>query len=234
MPALISAELLRLRTVRSSGYYVLGVLAVLVIVTAQNVDPGAGGPGSSAEQVDALRSLALTGVLFAGVLAAIKVGTDFQRGWAARTYLNDPHRARVSAARALTYAGIGYVFAGLAAGVVVAVGLAVAGGGVSAGDVTRIVAGAAFGGAVLGAAGTLLGTACRNPTIASSAVFGWNLVETMVVPAGARPYMPLDLIDALMGGTGDVPPPAAIGLVLAYLALAALVVRTWALDRDLT
>jgi ABC-2 type transport system permease protein len=240
MHALISAELLRLRTVRSPRYVALGLLAVVAIVTATNVDPAAGGPASPAELADSLRSLALVGgVLFAGALAATNVGTEFQRGSAAMTYLSHPHRGRVTAARALTYAGVGLVLAGLAAGVVLAVGVLVAGaGGVeldfSAVDVARLIAGTASGGAVMGAAGALLGTATRNATIASAAFFGWNIAEVLVFPSGVRPYLPFSLVNSLIGASGHVPVPAAVGLLLGYLAALALLVRNWSLKRDLT
>jgi hypothetical protein len=235
MPVLISAELFRLRSVRSPRYVVLGLLFGVAVVTALNIDPANGGSGTPAELADSLRSLALIGgVLFAGALAAFNVASEFKFGWAALTYLRDPNRARVSAARALTYAGAGFVLAGLAACVVVAVGLPLGGGGIPASDVARIVAGAAFGGAVLGAVGVLLGVASRNPTIASSAVFGWYQVESLVLPTDVRPYMPMGLVDSLMSGAGDLPAPAAVGLLFAYLAIIALFVRTWALERDLT
>ena len=113
-----------------------------------------------------------------------------------------------------------------------------AGGGslsadVSATDVARLIGGAAVGGAVMGAAGALLGTATHNPTIASSAFWAWNVVETLLIPAGVRPYMPFALVTSLMGG-GGLPVLAAMGLLLAYLAAIAVFVRRWVLDRDLT
>jgi energy-coupling factor transporter ATP-binding protein EcfA2 len=235
MHALISAELLRLRTVRSPRYSALGLLAFVALVTALNVGPGAA-PTSPDELADSLRSLAVIGgVVFAGALAATNVGTEFQRGSAVLTYLSHPDRGRVTAARALIYPGLGFVLAGLAAGVVFAVGVPVANaGGVSAADVARVVAGTAAGGAVTGAAGALLDTATRNPTIASAAFFGWNLVEMVVFPAGVRPYLPFSLVNSLIGAAGDVPVPAAMGLLLAYLAAVAPFVHSWSLKRDLT
>jgi hypothetical protein len=238
MPALIAAELLRLRTVRSPRFGALGVLAFVAILAALPViDPSAEQPGPAA-LADSLRTLALVpGVVVAGVLAATLLATEFQRGSAFLTYLSHPHRARAAATRALIYACLGFAFAGVAAGVVVAVGVPAGGGSLSAdlspADVARLIGGAAAGGAVMGAAGALLATATHNPTIASSAVFAWNVVETLLVPAGIRPYMPFALVTSLMGG-GGLPVLAAIGLLLAELAALAFVVRTAVLDRDLT
>lgn len=239
MTALISAELLRLRTVRSPRYGVLGVLAFMAILAALPlIDPSAEQPGP-AELANSLRMLTVVpGVVVTGVLAATLLATEFQRGSASLTYLSHPHRVRVATARALTYAGLGFVFAGVAAAMVVAVGVPAGGGSLSADftatDVARLIGGAAVGGAVMGAAGALLGTATHNPTIASSAFFACNIVETLLIPAGIRPYMPFGLVTTLMGGAGEVPALSAIALLLAYLAAFALIVRRYALPRDLT
>ena len=153
------------------------------------------------------------------------------------------------AARSIAYGGLGFLLAGAAALVVVAIGVPASGAGadtsLSMAEVARIVGGAATGGAVMGAAGALVGTATQSPTIASGAFFGWNVVETLLIPVDARPYMPFGLINSLMGaggegqgqtafGAGGVALPAAIGLLLACLAALALIVRKWALPRDLT
>lgn len=96
----------------------------------------------------------------------------------------------------------------------------------------------------MGTAGALLGTAVPNPTIASGVFFAWNFVETLLIPADIRMYLPYGLLNSLMGGTGvtrpvsvdagGLPLPAVIGLLLAYLAAGVLIVRQWALPRDLT
>jgi ABC-type transport system involved in multi-copper enzyme maturation permease subunit len=236
MSALIAAELLRLRTVRTPRYGALGVLALVAITTAVNVGSIADQPGGSTGLAESLWSLALPGVLMAGLLAATSVATEFQRGSAAMTYLSHPHRADAAAARALVHAVLGFLFAGLAAGAVVAIGVPALDESVDAGlwDVARLVAATAFGGAVMGAAGALIGTATRNPTVASSALPGWYVVELLLVPADIRPYLPFSLVSSLMGAAGEVSAPVAIGLLLAFLAAAALFVREWALPRDVT
>jgi uncharacterized membrane protein YfcA len=71
------------------------------------------------------------------------------------------------------------------------------------------------------------------------------VLESLLIPTGIRPYTAFGLVSSLMGGAGDttgpaaiaaggLPLPAAIGLLLAYLAAGALIVRQWALPRDLT
>jgi hypothetical protein len=239
MHALISAELLRLRTVRSPRYGAFGILAFVALTAALNVQPSDEGAVSSAELADSLRSFALVGVLMAGVLAATNVATQFQGGSAALTYLSHPHRGRVSAAQALTYGGLGFVFAAVAAAVVLAVGAAVVGSdqfdaSYSALDVARMIGGTATGGAVIGAAGVFIGTVVRNPTVASSALPAWYFAELILVPASVQTYLPFGLVDSLIGGTDHVPDGGAFGLVLVYLAAFTWFIRQWALPRDLT
>ena len=101
-------------------------------------------------------------------------------------------------------------------------------------DEPHIVGGAASGGAVMAAAGVLLGAAARNPTIATSAFFVWNVVELLLIPAGIRPSMPFGLVSSPMGGADNLLVLAAMSLLLAYLAVLALAVGKWALPRDLT
>jgi hypothetical protein len=239
MTALVSAELLRVRTVRSPRYAALGALAFLALTAGLNVQPRTGGHAGAIELASSLRSLTLTAVLVAAVLAATNVATQFQGGTAALTYLSHPQRERVSAAQLLTYAGLGFAFAALAAAAVLIVGAAVAGAdrfeaSFSALDVARMVGGTAFGGAVMGAAGALAGALVRSPTVASPTPTGLFLAELTVVPASIHAYLPFGLADQLMGGTGDVPAAVAIGLLLAYLAAFAAAVHRWALPRDLT
>jgi ABC-2 type transport system permease protein len=239
MTALISAELLRLRTIRSPRYVALGILAfVAVLALMPLLDPGAV-PADSSQLGESMRSLALVGVIIGATFGAANAGTEFKRGATALTYLAHPRRGRVTAARALTYAGLSFAFATVAAGVVVAAGLAVAAdqdidAGLTVTAGARIVLGAGFGGAVIGAAGFLLGTVTRNPTVASGAVVGWNIGESLLAVAGIGPYLPFGLVGSLMGKPGGAPLAAALLLLPAYLAAFALFVRAWALPRDVT
>jgi len=240
MTALLSAELLRLRTVRAPAYIFLGVLA-LVAITAAPV--GNGPPSSGSEVADHVRGLAQLGVFLAALYAANNVGDAFKRGSVAMTYLTHPQRARVAAAQAISYAGVSFVVAAVTAATAMGVVLTVAyanhvNAAFSAADVARVVGGAAFGGAVLGAAGALVGAVARHPAIASGAVVVWNIPETMLTRGGTTeglgPHLPFQLIGSLTGLTDDVSVLTAMSLLLAYLAVLALAVGKWALPRDLT
>jgi hypothetical protein len=240
MTALLSAELLRLRTVRAPRYSFLAVLAVVAITAAP---VGNGPPASGSEVAANIRGLAQLGVFMGALYAANNVGEAFKRGSVAITYLTHPLRTRVAAAQAISYAGVSFVVAALTAATALGIVLTVADAnhvdaGLSVADVARVVGGAAFGGAVLGAAGALAGAVARHPAIAGGAVVVWNLAETMLTRGGTTggigPYLPFQLIGSLTGLTDDVPALAATILLPGYVAVLALAVRKWALPRDLT
>jgi hypothetical protein len=239
MTALISAELHRLRTVRAPRYTMPTYLAGVAIITASNADT----LSSAGAVKDLVRTGALLGVVMAASYVACNVADEFKSGSVAMTYLVHPLRERVAAAQAITYAAVSFVFAGVTAAVVLGIVLRVAdadhvNAGFSAADLALTVAGAAFAGAVLGAAGALIGTVARHPTIAVSALIVWYVAENMLTRGGTRggiwEYLPFELVGSAMGLTDDVPVLAAMGLLLVYLAALALAVRKWALPRDLT
>lgn len=240
MTALISAEWLRLRTVRSPRYVVLGILALVALNAAPIMN---GAPSTPGEVVDWVRGLALLAVLLPAAYAANNIGDAFKRGSVAMTYLVDPQRDRVAAAQAITYAGVSLVVAGTAVALALGIALSVADAdhvatGFSAADIAVAVAGAAFAGAVLGAAGALVGTVTRHPAVGVGAVVAWNITEALLTSGGTTggigDYLPFQLVGSALALTDAVPVLAAMGLLLAYLAVFALAVRRWALPRDLT
>ena len=231
MSALISAELLRIRTLRATRYVVVGMLGFAVLLAF--FPPS--GPRSAL--VDSVRSVTFIFVMAAAYIAATQLGTEFKRGTVALTYLAHPNRRTVATARVLTYGVIGGLLAALAAVVALAAGVVVAHFAATPTDIgaqaiARVIGGAAFGGAALGGFGALVGTLTREPTIALVAMVIPTLIAAPL-PA-VSPYLPFGLADRLLGGAGKVAVPVAMILLLAYLATAALVARQWALPRDLS
>jgi len=240
MTALISAESLRLRTLRSPRYVALGILALVALNAAPIMN---GAPSTPGEVADWVRGLALLAVLMPAAYAANNIGDAFKRGSVAMTYLVHPQRDRVTAAHAIAYAGAGLVIAGTAVALALGIVLAVADAdhvatGLSATDIALAVAGAAFAGAALGAAGTLVGTVTRHPAVGVGAVLAWNFAEALLTRGGTTggisDYLPFQLVGSALSLTDAVPVLAAMGLLLAYLAVFALAVRRWALPRDPT
>ena len=242
MRPLIEAELLRLRTVRMPLFVALGAL---MLVVASNAAPIGGAAPSSPEEVTAqLRGLVQMGVFFASAFAALSVGDGFQRGEVAMTYAAHPRRDRVAAAHSIAYAGVGVLLAAIASAAALAIVLPVAAAdhvntGFSATDIALTIGRAAFTGAIFGAVGALLGALTRHSTFAVGAAVVWEVVETLITRGGTADgefgrYLPIQLVGSATGLSNDVPAIAAMGILLAYLAAFGLVVRQWALPRDLT
>jgi hypothetical protein len=218
----------------------LGVLTLAAISAAPVGNPA---PSSASEVVVNLRGMVQLGALIAGLYAANSVGDAFKRGSVAMTYLSQPLRTRVTAAQTITYGGVGLVLAAVTAAASIGIVLTVADANhvdaaVSVAGVARVVVGAGFVGAVFGGAGALAGATARHPGIATGAVVGWSLAETLLTRGGTTggigPYLPFQLIGSLTGLSDIVPVLAAMGLLLAYLGVLALAVGKWALPRDLT
>ena len=231
MSALISAELLRIRTLRATRYVVVGMLGLAVMLA---VFPPSG-PHSSL--VESVRSVTFTFVVAAAYIAATQLGTEFKRGTAALTYLAHPNRRTVTTARVLTYGLIGGVLATLAATVALAAGLVAAhvqarSTAVGVPPIVSVIAGAALGGAAMGGFGTLIGTIAREPILATVAVVSPALLAAPLPAVSA--YLPFGLAERLLGGAEPLAAPVAMILLLAYLAVLGLFVRQWALPRDLT
>jgi hypothetical protein len=237
---MVSAGLLRLRTVVTHRWIALGMVALI----AANSAPFVNGAATSADQViSQLRGLAALAIFLLAAYVAHVVGDEFRRGSVAMTYLVHPSRERVAAAHAITFAAVGAVLAALLAAAAMAIVLSVAVGdqvttGFGAADGGLFVAGSALGGAVLGAAGALLGTVARHPGLAMGIVVVCSVSESLATRGGTRggiaPYLPFQLVGAVTGLSEKLAVLPAIGLLLLYLALFALAVRRWALPRDLT
>lgn len=240
MNAVLRAELLRLRTVRAPYFM---VLVVLVAVVSNAIPLGNAHGLSPGELTSNLRGLLQIATFFAAVSAALGVGAAFQRGEVAVTYTAHPRRAVVAAGHSIAYAGIGAVLAALGAAVATAIMLPLAAGnGVASGlsglRLTGMIATTAVCGAIFGAIGALLGTALRNSTTAVVAVVAVQFLDTFVSQAGSAghtigAYLPVHLVGSATGAAGPVSAPAAIGLLLLYLAGLGALVRRLALYRDL-
>lgn len=241
MNAVLRAELLRLRTVRASYFFVLVVLAALV----SNAIPLGNAVGSSpGELTSDLRGLLQIATFFAAMCAALGVGAAFKLGEVAVTYAAHPRRASVAAAHSIAYAGVGALLAALGAVVATAVMLPLAAdndvsSGLSSLRLASMIGATAVCGAIFGVIGALLGTALRNPSVAATATVGVQFLDTFVSRTGAAghtigTYLPLHLVGSATGAAGPVSPPAAIGLLVLYCAGLAVLVRRVALDRDLT
>ncbi|MFC0505176.1 hypothetical protein [Micromonospora costi] len=235
MSALTRAELMKLRTVRST-WMVLLVLPVVAVVSLMDaaLDPVEHNT-TVADFMDV--SLAVVSVVVAAFAAAL-VGGEFARRTVGLDYLAVPKRVPVLAAKVWAFAGLGAVLGLLstllATAVVtpIAVGRDVAldGAGVA---VLRVLAVAAAIG-VLGALGTAIGVLVPHPGMAVGSVIGWQVVEMLLGMAfGIGDVLPIGLVTAVAHRAGTAALPVAFGLLCLYTASVVGVALLVARRRDL-
>jgi ABC-2 type transport system permease protein len=244
----IRVELLKIRTTRL-GYGLLAAAAGITIMFAVLN----GTQGSALDTASGLTTQVTVGVwaiLLAGIFGVTVSSGEFRHGTATLTYLAQPRRTTVLAAKALAAACGGAIF-GLAGGILATgtglIFVAVRGEHLTlgAGTITRDLAGYLLAAALLAAAGSAVGSLIRSQLAAVVGVFVWAVVIESVLgglyPA-ARPYLPYAAATTLSGarvgystfgpahgagGSAPLPFAAAAALVAGVAVLiAALAART--------
>lgn len=238
----IRLEFLKLRTTRTwLGMLALGAgLTVLVAVT-ESARSGAGGiVPSLATHAGQHDILTTTGF---GLLAAMIYGTtvvtgEFRHKTITDTYLDQPDRGRVLAAKVITAGLTGALFGLLAVTITTAAaaGFTTAKGyhlAYSAATVARYGAGAVAGAALLAAVGAGLGALLRSQLTAAIVVFAWAFaVEALLaaVDKPLAPYLPV-IAASIMAGANDraTMPPVPAGITALPLAGAAALLTALAI-----
>jgi ABC-2 type transport system permease protein len=240
MNALVGAELLKLRTLRSPRWIAAGTVVLAGVV-------GAVGAGVTASDGDAVTVVQLARAplqlawLAVVVLAVLAAAGEFQHRTIRTTLLAAPRRRGVLLAKAVSAAVVGAVLvtaavvASLAAGLVTAV---VADATVTAGDAAdgvRVLAGIGLGG-LWAVVATALGVLTRSTAMSLVVLLLWRFVGEGIVPImlrdpGAYAWTPSGAADALVGLGSDLLPVAgAAALLVLYVgtlcaAAASLFVR---------
>ena len=236
MKAQLRAELLKQRTGGTAlGLFaaMLGLVALAVLlhglVPTGNLDSGS-------EQLMVLGRGEFLGALFAALLGALSITSEFRHGTIRPTLLVTPRRERVIAAKVCvsTLIGAGFGLAGSA--LAAAVGSAVLGvRGIDVrldgGDYALLLAGAAAAGALWAAIGVGLGAVIRNQVPTLIGICAWLLfVEGLLVGdvtgvGDVGRFAPGALGQAISGQDPDTLVAPAVGLLLlaVYAAAAALV-----------
>jgi ABC-type transport system involved in multi-copper enzyme maturation permease subunit len=182
------------------------------------------------------------GTLFAALLGALAITSEFRTGTIRPTLLVTPRRATVIAAKTICALVAGAITGLIAAATAAGVGsIGLAGRGVTiqltAGDITRLLLGATLAGALWAVIGLGVGAVVRAQVPTIVGLFAWMLfVENILsdVPSWQR-FAPGSLAQALGGQVSDgILTSAALAAVLliAYAALVALVGLTSTLRRD--
>lgn len=236
--SLVAAELLKLRTTRAPFWLVLVAAAIAAIAASAQVGAGS----LDDDPALSLAQGATFGAMFAAVLGILIVTNEYRHGTVMTTFLAEPRRERVLAAKLAAAAVTGVVFA-LVTGVVTAAialpwlasrGDALALDGQAAEAVVRLTLAFVLW-AVLGAA---VGAVIQNQVGTIVALFVWFLVLESLVgvfsslllaelgePDPVSPYLPGSVLSGVVGGEFSefvLSGPAATGLALLYVAALSL------------
>jgi ABC-2 type transport system permease protein len=244
MTAALRAEFLKLRTTRlvagMTGIAV-ALTALIGILEAVTAGTGKGMAIPSLATASGLRDdLASTGfaLLIAALLGVVSASGEFRLKAATDTYLDQPHRGRVLAAKA-TAAAAGGAALGIAAAATatgIALSFAAARGyppALPATAIARYASGAIIGSALLAAAGVAAGSLIRHQVGAIIAVVAWALVVELVagatLPVAGRflPYTAAAMMagDTQGGGMPQIPRGVtALPYPVAFIVLAAVAV----------
>ena len=235
MRAQLRAELFRQRSVGAS-YALFAALLGLVLLAAL-----LHGLGLPAESIDSTSEQltrvfgwgARLGSLFAGLLGAMAITSEFRHGTIRPTFLVEPRRGRVLAAKVWISMLLGAAF-GLAAGAVsigaasAALGLREIPVALDGGDFALLLAGGVGAAALWAAIGVGLGAVIRNQVVTLVAISTWLLlIETLLIVEDADfakvgRFGPGAAAAALTGLDPEklLAPGAGFGVLVCYAALA--------------
>ena len=231
--AQIRAELLKIRSTRTTLGLLLGMVAlILLFVLLTGLLTSVGSLSTAENQRQLLHIGALAGV-FAALAGVLLVTSEYRYGTIRPTILFTPHRGRVLAAKVLAATLAGLLFGIVGAALGWGIGYAIISGrgitfALSNGDVTQLVLGSLAGVALWGAMGAGLGTILRNQVGGVITLLAWGFVVSPLlyglVPSVGH-FMPTYAQDSLIGLTMDhlLTPTAGAVVLVGWAALLAVV-----------
>lgn len=242
MMAQSRAELLKLRSTRTTAGLVLTTIALVVLFALLT---GLVSKVVAISGVDNQRNLLGVGGL-AAVLAALAgallVTGEYRFGTIRPTFLFTPRRSRVLGAKYVAGLLAGLVFGAIGEALSLGIGAAVLSGrgvtfDLSGGQVTLLILGTLAGTALWGMIGVAVGAIVRNQVAAVVGLLAWVfVVENLLfglVPSVGR-YMPGQAAQALAGLNAPhaLSPAAGGGVLVAWTAALAVVAFALMARRD--
>jgi len=237
------AELLKIRSTRTTIGLILGMMALILLITLlTGLLSHPSGLASREDQRELLGLSSLTGV-FSALAGVLLVTSEYRFGTIRPTILFNPVRSRVLAAKVAAGALAGLVFGVLGEAIGWGVGYAILGGRgitvvLSAGDILLLTIGGLAGAALWGAIGAGLGAIIHNQVGAIITLLAWGLVVDNLlfglVPSVGR-FMPVRASDALMGLRVNhlVSPGAGAVLLIGWAGALALVGIALSVRKDI-
>ncbi|HEY2551675.1 MAG TPA: hypothetical protein VGI64_13980 [Streptosporangiaceae bacterium] len=226
MIAQIRAELLKIRSTRTTIGLILAMIALILLFTLlTGLLTHPSGLTGKEDQRQLLSVGSLTAV-FSALAGLLLVTSEYRFGTIRPTILFNPARSRVLAAKVVAGALAGIAFGVLGEAVGWPIGYAILGGrGITvvlgSGDILLLMLGGLAGAALWGAIGAGLGAIIHNQVGGVIALLAWGLVVDSLlfglVPSVGR-FMPTRASDALMGLRGHhlVSPGAGAIILIAW------------------
>ena len=233
MIAQIRAELLKIRTTRTTIGLILGMIALILfftLLTGLLTHPS--GLASKEDQRQLLSLSSFTAV-FSALAGVLLVTSEYRYGTIRPTFIFNPVRSRVLTAKAVAGALAGLAFGILGEAIGWVIGYAILDGrGITvvlgSGDILLLTLGGLAGAALWGAIGAGLGPIVHNQVGGIITLLAWGLVVDNLlfglVPSVGR-FMPTRASDALMGLRVDhlVSPGAGAITLIAWAGALAVV-----------
>lgn len=241
MTALIRAEALKLRTVRSPYLFLVGMAAMVALVAAGVTAEAAA--GASIHGTAMRMVVAIPGVVagfFALVLGVLSVAGEFRHRTVVQTYLEAPRRSRVVAAKGAVHAIVGalYGLVAVAVAAATAAGVAATTGTEfppNAFDVAHI-AGVVFVSVLYGMFGVAIGALTRNQVAGVLvAVAGIQMSEQILGVIVPLTYLPTGA-SQILAGLAPAGEPAWLGalVLIGYVVAATAGALRFTVARDVT
>jgi ABC-type transport system involved in multi-copper enzyme maturation permease subunit len=239
----LRSELLKQRSNPTNRGLLLGMLGlVLFAILLHGVGLAPEHLDSRSEQLMVFGRGEFLGALFAALLGAMSVTSEFRHGTIRPTFLVTPRRGRVVAAKVVVSMLAGAAFGLAASALAVGAGAAALGPRdvdlrLDGGDIALLVAGAAAAGALWAAIGVGVGAVVRSQVPAVVGIAAWLLFVEGVLAGDALDldvsrYAPGAAAEALSGqDPGTLLAPALGALVLAAYAAGSVAAGWWATDR---
>ena len=211
MIAQIRAELLKMRSTRTTIALILAMIVLILLFTLlTGLLTHPGGLASKEDQRQLLSLSSFTAV-FSALTGVLLVTSEYRYGTIRPTILFNPARSHVLAAKAVTGALAGLAFGILGEAIGWAVGYAILDGRgitvvLSNGDILLLTLGGLAGAALWGAIGAGLGAIIHNQVGGIITLLAWGLVVDDLLfglaPSVGR-FTPTRAADALMGLRAD-------------------------------
>jgi ABC-2 type transport system permease protein len=240
----VRAELLKIRSTRTTLGLLLGMIALILLFTLLTGLLASASSLSTTENQRQFLSLADLAGVFSALAGVMLVASEYRYGTMRPTILFTPHRSRVLAAKVIAgvLAGIAFSLVGEAIGW--AIGYAIISGrsipfALGSGDSLQLVLGGLGSVALWGAIGVGLAAILRNQVAAVITLLAWAFVVSPLlfglVPSVGH-FMPTYAGDGLIGlTTHHLLAAAAGGVVLvAWTALLAGIGIALTARRDVT